>query len=156
MKKIISLFLVLLMAFPAFAEDIDLSGLSYAELVALKDRINLAMWKSEEHFEVTVPRGTWIVGVDIPAGHWTVKCHPSTWATRISWGDHLNENKESISYWGRYSIGNTVYNPNNETFDPINEWSEYSFEVQDGDYIEIEYGAAVFMPYSGKASFTFK
>lgn len=156
MKKIISMFLVLLMAFPAFAEDIDLSGLSYAELVALKDRINLAMWECDEWQEVIVPPGTWKVGVDIPAGHWTVKCHPDTWATNISWGDHLDDNNESIRYWGRYSISNTIYNPNNETFDPINQWSEYSFEVQNGDYIEIIYGAAIFTPYTGKPSLGFK
>lgn len=140
----------------AHAETFDLSGLSYDELVALKDQINLAIWNSQEWQEVTVPQGVWKVGEDIPAGHWTVKCHSGTWATNISWGERLNDNKESISWRGRYSTSNSVYNPNNEAFDPINDVSEYSFEVQDGDYIVITYGAAVFMPYVGKPSLNFK
>lgn len=157
MKRLISVLLLIMMVSCACAEDIDLSGLSYAELVALKDRINLAIWISQEWQEVTVPQGTWKVGKDIPAGHWTVKCHPDTWATNISWGDHLSDNGEDISYWGRYSISNTVHNPNNETFDPINDISTYSFEVRDGDYIKIIYGAAIFMPYIGaEINFGFK
>lgn len=138
-------------------DETNLSAMSYSNLIDLKNKINLAIWNSAEWQEVTVPMGTWKVGEDIPAGHWTVKCHPDTWATRISWGDHLDDNGESISYWGRYSIGNTVHNPNNETFDPIKMVDEYSFVVQDGDYIEITYGAAIFMPYVGKnVNFGFK
>lgn len=166
MKRLLAFLIALFFATCACAEsvslvptqsaDIPLYKLPYDELVKLKNRINLNMWKRKEWQEVTVPQGTWKVGEDIPAGHWTVKCHPGTWATNISWGDHLSDNKEDISYWGRYSISNTVYNPKNETFDPINDISEYSFEVIDGDYIKISYGAAVFMPYVGKPSFEFK
>lgn len=133
-----------------------LHNLSYDELLTLKNDINLAIWLSDEWQEVTVPQGTWKVGEDIPAGHWTVKCHSGTWSTVIEWGEHLDDNNESISYRGRYSKYNTIYNPNNETFDPINDVSEYSFVVQDGDYIVIQRGAAVFMPYVGKPSFVFK
>ena len=56
MKKWIALLLVLVSLFSAAsaeviattAAEIDLSGMGYEELVALKDRINLAIWKSEE------------------------------------------------------------------------------------------------------------
>ena len=157
MKKLISIVLLLIMASFAYAEDIDLSGMSYTELVNLKNRINLAIWQSEEWQEVTVPQGTWKVGEHIPAGHWTVKAHTDTWATNISWGERLSDNGETISYWGRFSMSNTVYNPNNKSFDPINDMSTYSFEVREGDYISIIYGAAIFMPYAGtEITFGFK
>ena len=49
MKKLVALVLaIVLSAGIALAEGIDLSGMSYDELVALKDRINLAMWQSDE------------------------------------------------------------------------------------------------------------
>ena len=80
MKKIYALILaaVILLAIPtvAFATsgklDIDLSKLSYEELVELKDQINLAIWQSKEWEEVEVPQGIWEVGKDIPEGKWTI------------------------------------------------------------------------------------
>ena len=68
MKRIIcwTITLMILFAVPcSCAEDIDLSGMSIDELVELKDRINLAIWNSQEWEEVTVPQGEWIVGEDI-------------------------------------------------------------------------------------------
>ena len=37
--------------------DIDLSGMNYDELVALKDQINRAIWNSDDWQEVEVPQG---------------------------------------------------------------------------------------------------
>lgn len=127
----------------------------YESLVSLKEDINLAMWMSAKWEEVTVPQGTWKVGEDIPAGHWTVKCASGASYTRISWGEKLSDNGEDISYWGRNSQSNTVYNASKYT-EKDNYLHEYSFEVINGDYIQIEQGSAVFMPYVGKPSFSFK
>ena len=74
MKKLIIVFLSVCMAIScAYSESIDLSGLSYDELVALKDRIDLAIWNSQEWQEVEVPQGLYVVGKDIPSGTWTKK-----------------------------------------------------------------------------------
>lgn len=156
--RIISLLLVLLFSTLTFAsaETFDLSGMSYDELVALKNRINLAMWQSEEWQEVTVPQGVWVVGEDIPAGHWTVKCAAGWRFSQISWGKYLNPDGETISYMGRFSKYNNVHDPNHEGFDPYEYATEYSFKVYDGEYIVIEYGSCVFMPYTGKPDLGFK
>lgn len=127
----------------------------YESLVRLKDDINLAMWMSAKWQEVTVPQGTWKVGKDIPAGHWSVKCAPGARTTQIDWGEELAQNGEDISWSGRSSSYNTVYNEKNYP-DAENYLHVYSFEVRDGDYIKISNGSAVFMPYVGKPSFTFK
>jgi hypothetical protein len=132
-----------------------LSGLSYDGLIARKNQINLAIWKSQEWQEVTVPQGTWKVGEDIPAGHWTVKCTDKVTFSTISWGERLDENGQDISYFGKSSTSNSIYNPEhyeNRDRYPV----EYSFEVVDGDYIQINNGSVVFMPYVGKPSFGFK
>lgn len=74
MKRLITLFLILTMIIPAaaLADLPDISGLSYEELVQLKDQINLAMWNSQEWQRVLVPKGIWEIGADIPEGHWTM------------------------------------------------------------------------------------
>ncbi len=156
--RIISLLLVLLFSTLTFAsaETFDLSGMSYDELVALKNRINLAMWLSEEWQEVTVPQGVWVVGEDIPAGHWTVKCADGWRRTNVEWGVYLSESGESVSWRGRYSAVNYVYNPNIKGFDPYKNSTEYSFEVREGEYIVITDGSCVFMPYTGKPDLGFK
>ena len=75
MKRFAALLLVaiLLLAGSAAANPIDLSGLSFEQLVALRDQLNLAIWNSQEWKEVTVPAGVWKVGEDIPAGHWSFR-----------------------------------------------------------------------------------
>lgn len=135
--------------------SVDIIGMSYTDLINLKNDINLAIWMSNEWQEVTVPQGTWKVGEDIPAGHWTVKCTDTVTYATISWGERLDENGQDISYLGKSSTHNSIYNPKyyeNRDRYPV----EYSFEVVDGDYIQIKNGSVVFMPYVGKPSFDFK
>lgn len=140
------------------ASKYDLSGMSYQELVKLKDLINIAMWKCEEWQEVTVPQGVWKVGEDIPAGHWTVKCTPEKGVrqTKISWGEKLDSDRDRIAFEGRHSLYNYVNNPNYKFYEYDGELTEYSLEVLDGDYIIIELAPAVFTPYQGKPSLGFK
>ena len=157
MKHIVALFLILVFFVSgAFAESINLDGLTYSELVALKDRINLAIWESDEWQEVTVPQGVWKVGEDIPAGHWTVKCASDCRFTWIQWGEYLEPNGEEIAYEGLYVGLHSVYNPDHKYFEIGDGATEYSFEVCDGQYIVIEEAPAIFMPYAGKPSLGFK
>ena len=157
-RCILSLLFVLALTVTPFAhaETINLSGLSYDELVALKDRINLAIWNSQEWQEVTVPQGVWVVGEDIPAGHWTVRCANGWTRTNVEWGEFLSESNESIRWFGRHSVVNYVYNPHHSKFDPYKNETEYSFEVRNGEYIVITEGSCVFTPYNGKPDLGFK
>lgn len=160
MKKIAVLVFALILTASALAE-IDLTGMTYDELVALKDQINLAIWNSEEWQEVTVPQGLWIVGEDIPAGKWTVKCADvnrdeyDMHATVIEWGDAIDEN-DQIDYFGRHGY-EWIYNPDHSVYES-GEVVEVTFDFHDGDIIDIntEHAPAVFMPYSGKPSLGFK
>lgn len=141
--------------------DVDLAGMSFDELIALKDQINLAIWNSEEWQEVTVPQGRWIVGEDIPAGKWTVKCanigldNPYMAFTFISWGEKLDEDGD-ISYMDRYG-SEFIYNPNSKYYGE-GAITETTIEFFDGDIVDIgnSNNQAVFMPYTGKPSLGFK
>ena len=67
------LFALVLLPVVSLADLPDISSLSYVELVQLRNQINLAMWNSQQWQEVSVPPGIWEIGVDIPAGHWSVR-----------------------------------------------------------------------------------
>lgn len=158
MKKILALILVMLsFASVAFAgSDFDLSGLTYDELVALKDQINLAMWNSEEWQEVIVPQGVWLVGEDIPEGHWTISC-AGGYCTNLSFGTKLDETGKSIDYWNsELCFSDTVYGTDSSFFDPKSDKVITDFELKDGTYVIIETSNAIFTPYSGKPSLGFK
>ena len=155
MKKLISYLcvfaLVLALAPAAFAEW-DLSGLSYDDLVALKDQVQRAMWDSADWQEVTVPQGVWEVGADIPAGKWTIKCNDGHY-TEVTVGVNLKPSGDGLKY--PYSAADMVYNPGHKLTDS-SDLLEWTVDLHDGDYVEIDDAPAVFTPYAGKPSLGFK
>ena len=162
MKKLFALLLALaLMVSAAALADVDLSGMTFDELVALKDQINLAIWNSQEWQEVTVPQGLWKVGEDIPAGTWAVKCadvyrdEPFMYLTWLSWGPVLDDDGEPDYLAPGYN-STQVFNPENEYYNGM--IAEDVIELHDGDYLLVskDNAPAVFMPYTGKPSLGFK
>lgn len=148
MKRVFVLILAVLLIGALASAEVDLSGMTFDELVSLKDQINLAIWNCQEWQEVTVPMGVWKVGEDIPAGHWSITSN--RWA-HIQVGTALSATGHEIdimgtSYWYSQSI-----DPN----DP-SEPSEIDYEFKDGEYVVIEYGDVIFTPFAGKPSLGFK
>jgi len=160
MKKLFCLILAgILIMSAAWAEEIDLSGLTFEELDALRDRCMLEMMKRDVWQEVTVPQGVYQVGVQIPAGTWTVYCHNGISAL-VNWGDTLTPNHEDIEInyeTGRYGWGR-VYNPHYRNYKEYYDGSQisYTFTVREGEWIIIEDSPAVFTPGSPTPSFSFK
>ena len=155
--RILSLLVALILSTATFAhaDTFDLSGLSFDELVALKDQINLAIWKSQEWQEVTVPQGVWLVGEDIPAGHWTIKTNASY--AHITLGTALDETGKDIDIWKSYFYhGESINSQNYKYFDPTSNKSEIDFDLKAGTYIIIDSGSVIFTPYAGKPSLGFK
>lgn len=155
MKKVMTicmtLALVLALAPAAFA-DVDLSNMSFDELVALKDQINLAIWNSQEWQEVEVPQGVWRVGEDIPAGKWTLRSLPKSW-TDVEVGQSLDETGSKLNR--PYKADKTIYGPEGNYYSEGNV-TEWTVELAAGDLVQIDYGPAVFTPYAGKPSLGFK
>ncbi|MBQ1790157.1 MAG: hypothetical protein II008_08270 [Oscillospiraceae bacterium] len=153
MKRYFVLFIVsLFFAATAAADttDIDLSGLSFDELVALREQINLAIWNSEEWQEVTVPAGVWEIGKDIPVGHWSVKPVDGSIAY-IIYCEELDE--MGFSYKSRtphYSktIISASHNQHDDSF------NEMDFEMENGWYF-INESAVVFTPFVHKVDLNF-
>ena len=155
MKRILSFalacVLVLSLAPAAFA-DVDLTGMTFDELVALKDQINLALWNSADWQEVTVPQGVWQVGADIPAGKWTIVCGGKNWTT-IEVADSLRDNGTKATFPPKASA--SIFNPNSSLYDN-GDLKEWTVDLHDGEYVVISDADAVFTPYAGKPSLGFK
>ncbi len=155
MKKWISFFLVVcLLALPvlSLSEGIDLSGLSMADLVKLQERVTMAMWKTEEWQEVTVPAGMYQVGKEIPAGKWTITATPKASMANVEIGDKLDDTGMGLSWMGSYE-SNYLYGKDSWVYDEskMNSWDVTLIE---GFYVNL--GATmVFTPYGGP-SFSFK
>lgn len=157
MKKLVGITLALVIILSVFtvvradSEKIDLSGMTYDELVALKDRINLAIWQSDEWQEVEVPQGVWKVGEDIPAGKWTIKALPSK-NTMVTMGTEVKNGGTDV----KAKAYQVIDDPGYRYYEDGTSVSEWTIELEEGMYIQIQFGSAVFMPYSGKPSLGFK
>lgn len=135
MKKLTTLILALaLILAPAALAEIDLSGMSFDELVDLQRQITAAIMQTDEWQEVEVPAGTYVVGDDIPAGRWTIKA--------------ATDEGSAV----------TLAGPNNHPyyaeFLDLDENVAVNWTFEDGMTLEIEYGPAIFTPYT--AAFSFK
>lgn len=156
MKKFLVILLALTLLSTAALAEIDLSGMTYDELVALKDQINLAIWNSQEWQEVTVPIGVWKVGEDIPEGHWTIKPAPGgtmSWGS-VSYGTTLDEVGKSLAY-----DFNGVYFSEMvklEDSGAMVELTELDIDMKAGMYVVIDHNDMIFTPYAGKPSLGFK
>lgn len=155
MKKLLAVFLMISLAVTtAFAESIDLSGMSFDELVALRARINMALWSTDAWQEVTVPIGVWEVGKDIPAGHWTLSATEGN-TTYIFYGDKLKD-ADSLSVSGDVYINEELISTSYANYDENQHRVYMDIDAKEGCYIIIRYGAAVFTPYVGKPDLGFK
>lgn len=136
---------------PAQTAGMDLSAMSFAELVALREQINLAIWQSEEWQEITVPPGVWKVGEDIPAGHWVIRPAPETYIS-VVYCDRLDEfGKAPGKGWKGWNGTLTAMTSGITVTEP----KEVDLDMQDGMYF-INRGDCIFTPYTGKPDLGFK
>lgn len=151
MRKVIILIVCVLFLGSAYASDIDLSNMSYDELVALKDRINLAMWNSQEWQEVSVPVGIWEIGKDIPVNHWLISPVEGDWGQvfycekvdfDIKKPDHDGKSHTIVIADKLSSFGNQTVN-------------EIDYDMKAGWFF-INEVPVVFTPYTGKPELGFK
>lgn len=148
MKKVVAILLLFACMIPISAlADIDLSDMSFDELVELKEKIDLAMWQSEEWKKVIVPQELWIIGINIPAGHWTIKAQDGE-RIKIQYG-------ESVYNRVQWEISEYVFSPTYEFYKEEYGPTQIDIEMEDGHYLKVDLGSAVFYPYYGKPSFEF-
>lgn len=156
MKKFICLILTLgfMVTTPALSE-IDLSGLSYEELVELHNRIQYKIFTETDHYQyASVPHGVYKIGTDIPEGNWIITCATKWDHVVVSWGEQLAPNGEEILKSGRFSVDNIVHNMGLQTF-TMDLITSYNYHAVAGDYLVIREGIALFQTNPGIVGFTF-
>lgn len=157
MKKfvlsIISAIVLVLFAFPAFAIDIDLSGLSYDELVSLRERVNIKILDNENWDEVEVPQGVYQIWPHIPSGHYTIFPKDGL-CTSIGVGTTLNSTQSGLDYT-KHTEGFALYSKSYSAYQD-GDMTSGDIDLRSGMYIEISNGPAIFTPYNGKPVFEFK
>ena len=154
MKKLICALLAVVLAgcliLPACAEGIDLSALTWEELLELKAQITMEQLSRDEWEEVEVHQGVYKVGEDIPAGKWTITCKTG-YSCYFEFGEHLDDDGHSVSWSGTHDL---VYVYKDAGSD--GKQTEYTFDAVDGYYIVIDHAPATFTPFTGKRDLGFK
>ena len=154
MKKLICALLAVVLVgclmLPACAESIDLSSLTWEELLELKAAITMEQLSRDEWEEVEVPQGVYKVGEDIPAGKWTITCKTGYYC-RFSFGEKLDDDGHSVNWNGTYDIA-YIYPSSAKD----GEMTQYTFEAKYGFYIVIDDAPATFTPFTGKPDLGFK
>lgn len=133
MKKLLLIIFAVLMIIPAAAETIDLSSMTYEELVDLNTQLNTALWTHQDFEEVTVPAGVYKIGEHIPAGQWQIYPMQGSFCG-IFYGTEINaagtevEFLDVISSAVIYSETSSVYDDGDPTY--------WIITLSDGYYIE--------------------
>ena len=153
MRKLITFFLilVLILSAAASADAPDLSGLSYDELIQLRDKINIAIWNSQEWQEVIVPAGTWKIGEDIPVGHWSISM-VGHGLTTVWYCEQVDEVGAPVCWGAKYThkeVASEDFHAFNETYNNV-----IDFDAKEGWYFIFD-KAVKFTPYAGKPDFGF-
>ena len=163
MKRFISVLLLLCLLNVQAIAEIDLSGLTFDELVELRQKCQLEMMSRSEWKEVQVPQGVWEVGKDIPAGDWIIKCadigqtNVNMRICVVAWGEGYPRD-ETFEYKKRFGRI-TVANPDNKYYEEYENGTptEAKIHLEAGQYIVIEnhFNAAIFMRDFSTAPFSF-
>ena len=144
-KRIVAFCLITLLALgasSALAASIDLSALSFDELIELSEQITKEITSRSEWKEVTVPAGLYEIGVDIPAGYWTITAADGDYAM-IELGNSLNDAKSTVRNTQAHEL---ITSKTSRHFDS-SAIESVSWVMTDGQYFSIDSGSVVFTPY---------
>ena len=102
--------------------------------------------KSEGEQEVIVPQGVWEIGVDIPAGYWTINVTDGGY-TEICYGKSMNATKSSIT---EVISSIKIKSENYSSFKANSDKTHVTLELTEGTFIENSNNSVIFTPFSGK------
>ena len=152
---------------PAAADLPDISGLTFDELVELREQLNLAIWQSADWQEVTVPAGTWTInelenpydlvaagtwtiGEDIPAGHWTIRPAGNRDMLNVAYHDLVDTSGQGVAPgwhgWNGILTGPDYFSP---------ELTSVDLDMVEGMHFTCS-KPVIFTPYTGKPDLGFK
>lgn len=162
MKKMASVFLAVLLALSllfssAFADESNqrkwrwkLSTLDPEELHDVISAASSVLLSKSEWESVTVPVGFYVVGEDIPAGHWSISFAPGEYALIEYFHKTDATGKKPADLFNDY-YSEGISDPSS-SFGSIYSFREIDLDLQEGWHVVITYGSLVFKPYTGRFS----
>lgn len=154
MKRFLALFLVLCSLSSFACASVDLSGMSFSDLVALREQVNMALWASDEWQAVEVPKGVYTIGKEIPAGKWTISAVNGAYVD-LRWCDKLDESGVKPSSKSKIYVYDSLYSPYSIYYNSSKS-SQLTWNLKDGQYLIVDDGRAVFTPFIGSPNLGFK
>lgn len=156
MKRILALVLVLMaLTGTVYADTVDLSGMTFNQLLMLRYEIQLALLTNEEFKMASVPQGVWEVGKDIPAGHWSIVADAPYIMVEVCTAlDALGKGvdvKNTDFYYYQF-----LTDSNSEQFDKNTDVDVIDLELKDGFYVIIKGGSVIFESYIGEPMIEFQ
>ena len=151
MKKLIAIILIIALLLPAaaFSEN-PFSEYTVEQLYIILAAVREEILQKSQWDEVTVPPGHYVIGEDIPAGHWTIKYSPG----EVSLIDYF-KNADSTGIMPADSLYDleswAIGDPENE-LSSLYDKKEIDLQLTEGYHINIGYGSAVFIPFTGRQS----
>lgn len=139
---------------PASLAEPDPYDMNLDELIQLKSEINLAAWESREWAEVTIPAGLYQVGVDIPAGQWSIRATVGK-TVPISYGKELSPDGIHIDSDSDGYLSKTLFCPTHGLYNAsTSSLTQVDLTLEDGYYFRIGRNAALFSPYDPNDTFS--
>lgn len=155
LKKLLCIVFSLSLILPSLGlAEIDLSSLSFNDLINLRQQVDQELITRPEWKEVTVPQGVWKVGEDIPAGHWTLQPVSGGYCT-LHIGNILDEMGTGIDSSSRYFFVEMLTSPDYNYYREGSDKPSLDIELFDGLYVVVDGGSCVFSPYVGKPALGF-
>lgn len=162
MKKLVSVFLsvLLVLSLPfcsSFADESSqrkwqkkLSTLDQEELRDVIAAASSVLLSKSEWESVTVPAGFYVVGEDIPAGHWSISFAPCEYALIEYFHKTDATGKNAADLFTDYYYEG-ISDPAS-AMGSVYMSREIDLDLQEGWHIVITYGSLVFKPYTGRFS----
>lgn len=113
--------------------EIDLSGMSFEELLDLRNAVDKAIWASDGWQEVEVPAGAYVIGEDIPAGKWNISAKGIIGTMTL--------------YPDKSDYDNQTYNF--ITMQMLQQDDTYNLTVSEGQCVVLDSSTFIFKPYTG-------
>ena len=152
MKKLLCVLLALLILSPVsvHADENRFASCSLDELYQIRKELNSEIMSRYSWEEVTVPVGFYVIGEDIPAGHWTISYSPGTYA-HIEYFKETDETGKMVRDLFVNYYNETLCDPENEMA-TIAKIQEIDLELKEGYYFIVTYDPVIFKPYTGRPS----
>lgn len=162
MKKLLSVFLSVVLILSLFlcsasANEANqrkwrkrLSTLDQEELLDVLSAASSVLLSKSEWESVTVPAGFYVVGEDIPAGHWSISFAPGEYAfIEYFYKTDATGKKPADLFNDYYYEG--ISDPAS-AMGSVYASREIDLDLKEGWHVVVTYGSLVFKPYTGRFS----